>query len=168
MERMMGLEGSRKLREIAKTLRNRDEGATMKYPTTPDGRYFVHKERLWRCTNPKLDPETRQRLVMELMTARRDVAPQSDPATKSPSTKPAKKSTPLRLPSVNGAQLGGRMTPTTTAALSKTHRTPTGGYPTTANFPTSQPIAPPPAIPTQSPDGLRHAVTHNRSFTYGV
>ncbi|MCD0462750.1 hypothetical protein [Roseiconus lacunae] len=46
----------------------------MKYPVTPDGRYFVHKERLWRCTNPSLGEETRQRLVNQLMTARREVA----------------------------------------------------------------------------------------------
>ncbi|WP_146517971.1 hypothetical protein [Stieleria varia] len=45
----------------------------MKYPTTPDGRYFVHKDRLWRCTNPNLDEATRRRLVGELMAARRDV-----------------------------------------------------------------------------------------------
>lgn len=45
----------------------------LKYPTTPDGRYFVHKERLWRCTNPALDEAIRQRLVDELMTARRAV-----------------------------------------------------------------------------------------------
>lgn len=42
--------------------------------TTPDGRYFVHQERLWRCTNPELDEETRRRLVGELMAARRGVA----------------------------------------------------------------------------------------------
>ena len=46
---------------------------SMKYSTTPDGRYFVHQERLWRCTNPNLDEETRRRLVGELMAARRDV-----------------------------------------------------------------------------------------------
>lgn len=46
----------------------------MQYPATPDGRYFVHKGRLWRCTNPNLDEETRQRLVAELMAARREVA----------------------------------------------------------------------------------------------
>lgn len=46
----------------------------MKHPTTPDGRYFVHKERLWRSTNPNLDEKTRQRLVDDLMTARRAVA----------------------------------------------------------------------------------------------
>ena len=43
------------------------------YPTTPDGRYFVHKERLWRCTNPALDDNEKDRLVKELMAARRAV-----------------------------------------------------------------------------------------------
>ena len=43
------------------------------YPTTPDGRYFVVKGRLWRCTNPLLDEDVRQRLVVELMAARREV-----------------------------------------------------------------------------------------------
>jgi hypothetical protein len=41
------------------------------YPVTPDGRYFVVKGRLWRCSNPSLSGETRQRLVGELMRARR-------------------------------------------------------------------------------------------------
>ena len=41
------------------------------YPTTPDGRYFVVKGRLWRCTNPALEPEVKQKLVRELMEARR-------------------------------------------------------------------------------------------------
>jgi hypothetical protein len=41
------------------------------YPVTPDGRYFVVKGRLWRCTNPSLPADTRQRLVGELMQARR-------------------------------------------------------------------------------------------------
>ncbi len=49
-------------------------GQPLNYPTTRDGRYFVHKKRLWRCTNPSLDVETRQRLVSELMNARRQVA----------------------------------------------------------------------------------------------
>ncbi|VVO69581.1 hypothetical protein PS838_01227 [Pseudomonas fluorescens] len=43
------------------------------YPTTPDGRYFVVKGQLWRCTNPSLDEEVRQCLVKDLMTARREV-----------------------------------------------------------------------------------------------
>jgi hypothetical protein len=42
-------------------------------PTTPDGRYFVVKGRLWRCSNPSLDDKTRQRWVNQLMDARRDV-----------------------------------------------------------------------------------------------
>jgi hypothetical protein len=43
------------------------------YPTTPDGRYFVVKGQLWRCSNPALPQEERQRLVNDLMTARREV-----------------------------------------------------------------------------------------------
>ncbi|MBI6704587.1 hypothetical protein [Pseudomonas viridiflava] len=42
-------------------------------PTTPDGRYFVVKGQLWRCSNPSLTEEERQRLVNELMDARRTV-----------------------------------------------------------------------------------------------
>ena len=38
---------------------------------TPDGRYFVVRGRLWRCTNPALAEEERARLVGELMRARR-------------------------------------------------------------------------------------------------
>lgn len=43
------------------------------YPVTPDGRYFIVKNRLWRCTNPHLPEAERKRLVRELMAARRDV-----------------------------------------------------------------------------------------------
>ena len=43
------------------------------YPTTPDGRYFVVRQQLWRCSNPALAPAERQRLVTELMAARRAV-----------------------------------------------------------------------------------------------
>ncbi|MFK3971570.1 hypothetical protein ACI2KS_12670 [Pseudomonas sp. NPDC087358] len=42
-------------------------------PTTPDGRYFVVKEQLWRCSNPALDLQTRQHWVNALMAARREV-----------------------------------------------------------------------------------------------
>ena len=42
-------------------------------PSTPDGRYFVHSGRLWRCTNPDLSDEERGRLVDDLMDARRAV-----------------------------------------------------------------------------------------------
>ena len=41
--------------------------------STPDGRYFVVKGQLWRCTNPALDEATRQHWVTALMDARRAV-----------------------------------------------------------------------------------------------
>ena len=44
-----------------------------RHPVTPDGRYFVVRGRLWRTTNPDLDPDERTRLVKELMDARRAV-----------------------------------------------------------------------------------------------
>ena len=44
-----------------------------KHPRTPDQRYFVVKGRLWRTSDPALDPHTRQRLVDQLMDARRAV-----------------------------------------------------------------------------------------------
>lgn len=44
-----------------------------RYPTTPDGRYFVVLGRLWRTANPSLDPQTHGMLVKELMAARRAV-----------------------------------------------------------------------------------------------
>jgi hypothetical protein len=47
--------------------------ASDRYPRTPDGRYFVVRGRLWRLSNPALDPADRERLVRELMTARRAV-----------------------------------------------------------------------------------------------
>jgi hypothetical protein len=37
---------------------------------TPDGRYFVVRGRLWRCADPALAPDDRQRLTRELMRAR--------------------------------------------------------------------------------------------------
>jgi len=43
------------------------------YPSTPDGRYFVVKGRLWRMSNPHLPPAQRQALVKQLMQARRQV-----------------------------------------------------------------------------------------------
>lgn len=44
------------------------------HPVTPDGRYFVVRGRLWRRSNPGLGEEERERLVRELMSARRTVA----------------------------------------------------------------------------------------------
>ena len=43
------------------------------YPHTPDGRYFVVRGRLWRVADPSLAPDRRQRLVTDLMSARRQV-----------------------------------------------------------------------------------------------
>lgn len=42
-------------------------------PSTPDGRYFAHGGRLWRCSNPALTDDEREHLVRELMDARRAV-----------------------------------------------------------------------------------------------
>ncbi|MBB4153630.1 hypothetical protein GGQ80_001532 [Sphingomonas jinjuensis] len=43
-------------------------------PVTPDGRYIVVRGRLWRRADPHLPEAERQRLVGELMAARRAVA----------------------------------------------------------------------------------------------
>ncbi len=43
------------------------------YPRTPDGRYFVAKGRLWRCTNPDMPEDEREAAVHALMDARRAV-----------------------------------------------------------------------------------------------
>jgi hypothetical protein len=40
---------------------------------TPDGRYVIVDGRLWRAANPKLDLADKERLVTELMSARRAV-----------------------------------------------------------------------------------------------
>jgi len=44
------------------------------YPLTPDGRYFVVRGRLWRMSDPTLEPARRELLVKELMDARRAIA----------------------------------------------------------------------------------------------
>lgn len=41
--------------------------------TTPDGRYLIVRGRLWRTTNPGLSEQERERLVHDLMDARRAV-----------------------------------------------------------------------------------------------
>ncbi|WP_058361403.1 hypothetical protein [Xanthomonas translucens] len=41
--------------------------------TTPDGRYLIVRGRLWRTANPCLTAQERERLVHELMDARRAV-----------------------------------------------------------------------------------------------
>ena len=43
------------------------------HPVTPDGRYFVVRGRLWRCSDPDLPAARRQALVKALMAARRAV-----------------------------------------------------------------------------------------------
>ncbi len=47
-----------------------DRGAVLH---TPDGRYIVVRGRLWRASDPGLDPEIRARHVAALMDARRMV-----------------------------------------------------------------------------------------------
>lgn len=42
-----------------------------RYPVTPDGHYFVVRDRLWRCTNPSLSTAERSELQKRLMNARR-------------------------------------------------------------------------------------------------
>ena len=42
----------------------------MRYPVTPDGRYFMVRGRLWRTSDPSLPEDERQALVNELMAAR--------------------------------------------------------------------------------------------------
>lgn len=44
-----------------------------KYPHTPDGRYFVAKNRLWRCTDPRLSDDEKRTHIKALMKARRAV-----------------------------------------------------------------------------------------------
>jgi len=41
-----------------------------KYPNTPDGRYFVAKGVLWRCTDPALPDSERRAHVKALMKGR--------------------------------------------------------------------------------------------------
>lgn len=45
----------------------------MRYPVTPDGRYFVVRGRLWRCSDPALAEPERAALTAALMRARSTV-----------------------------------------------------------------------------------------------
>ena len=45
---------------------------------TPDGRYIIVRERLWRAANPHLTDDRRQALVAELMNGRRAVRAAKD------------------------------------------------------------------------------------------
>jgi hypothetical protein len=49
------------------------------FSPTPDRRYFVVRGRLWRLSNPRLDSATHERLVTEIMEARRVVRDAKDP-----------------------------------------------------------------------------------------
>jgi hypothetical protein len=49
------------------------------FTPTPDRRYYVVRGRLWRLSNPWLDPDSHQRLVQELMSARRAVLDATTP-----------------------------------------------------------------------------------------
>lgn len=49
------------------------------YTPTPDGRYFVVRGRLWRLSNPHLPATEHERLVRELMAARRTIRDANDP-----------------------------------------------------------------------------------------
>jgi hypothetical protein len=58
--------------KVAREFRNKDLVQKRTPPAiTPDGRYFVVRGRLWRCSNPHLSDRRRSELVAELMAARR-------------------------------------------------------------------------------------------------
>lgn len=42
----------------------------MTFPVTPDGRYFVAKSRLWRCTEPSVSDAARVAWTRDLMQVR--------------------------------------------------------------------------------------------------
>lgn len=54
-------------------------GGRADYSPTPDRRYFVVRGRLWRLSNPALDPATHEGLVRELMSARQAVLDAKEP-----------------------------------------------------------------------------------------
>ncbi len=49
------------------------QNGAKRFPTTPDGRYFVVRGRLWRAANPALSPDERATRTKTLMDARRAV-----------------------------------------------------------------------------------------------
>ena len=42
------------------------------HPTTPDGRYFASRGKLWRKTDPRLSVRERRAAIKSMMQARRD------------------------------------------------------------------------------------------------
>lgn len=93
---------------------------------TPDGRYIVVRGWLWRATDPKLSDQQREKLMKELMTARREVR-FTDPDKKAAARRAVDK------PSANWESEGrcGGMTthPTTIDTLPKTLPTRLGSRP---------------------------------------
>jgi hypothetical protein len=61
-----------------RAIRKAPRGARADYTATPDRRYFVVRGRLWRLSNPFLDPGTHEQLVRDLMNARRAIAQATD------------------------------------------------------------------------------------------
>ena len=103
-----------------------------KYPQTPDGRYFVARNRLWRCTDPRLSEDTRRLHVKALMKARRAVrsAQQHDDEH---TLRQARQAVQEAKEALGERGLsGGRME----------HRTKAVSLPTTAPLPTGGPRAP--------------------------
>jgi len=47
--------------------------AGLRQPVTPDGRYFVVGGRLWRMSDPNINPREKSRLVKDPMAARRAI-----------------------------------------------------------------------------------------------
>ena len=54
------------------------ESGRADFTPTPDRRYFVVRGRLWRLSNPWLDPQTHERLVRDLMAARQALRDAAD------------------------------------------------------------------------------------------
>lgn len=50
-----------------------DEQSDARPLATPDGRYIIVRDRLWRAADPNLTAETRAELIAALMQARREV-----------------------------------------------------------------------------------------------
>ena len=51
--------------------RSKTKQGSLPHPITPDGRYFVVRGRLWRCSDPSLPEARRAELTRALMRARR-------------------------------------------------------------------------------------------------
>jgi hypothetical protein len=64
---------SPKLTGLPKLTGYRNSSQRPDYTPTPDRRYFVVRGRLWRLSNPGLEPAIHARLVQDLMAARRAV-----------------------------------------------------------------------------------------------